>query len=65
MILFTTLGVGLILFITGMFSISKLHHDIEETNYHWSSALEIGSRAGVILGLGLGLMVASIIALTF
>jgi uncharacterized membrane protein YiaA len=61
----TILFVGIILFIIGMYATSDMHNQLEKQGHHWSNALEIGSKAGMIWGFGLGLIVAAAINLIF
>jgi uncharacterized membrane protein YiaA len=61
----TILFVGIILFVIGMYATSDMHNQLEKQGHHWSNALEIGSKAGMIWGFGLGLIIAAAINLIF
>jgi uncharacterized protein (DUF2062 family) len=65
MYLFITLIIGVLFFIVGMFLTTNLHYDLQQNTHHWSFALEIGQRAGMFWGFGLGLIIASVLALVF
>jgi uncharacterized membrane protein YiaA len=57
------LFVGVLILVIGMYATSDMHNQLEKQGHHWSSALEIGSRAGNILGFGLGLIMAAMLFL--
>jgi hypothetical protein len=50
---------GIIALLFGIYLTSSMHDELRQQGHHWSNALEIGQRAGNIVGLGVGLIMAA------
>ena len=55
------LAAGIVIFTIGLYSMANMYKKIEAQSFYWGNGLYIGLKAGTILGLGLGLLIAAIL----
>jgi tetrahydromethanopterin S-methyltransferase subunit G len=55
------LSIGSAISAIGIYALSNMHTKLDKHGHHWSNALQIGSMAGLIVGVGFGLIIGLIL----
>lgn len=55
------LSIGSAISAIGLYALSNMHTKLDKQGHHWSNALQVGSMAGLIVGIGFGLIIGLIL----